>query len=172
MPLPHVRLEHDYPIMEYKQKMDGILASLRSYDNWANFEKMIDDLIENARHKAKIKESEPRLGKMKNRKPQTDDARNMKYFYRQNRRKAVRLIMGLPPPQMQDSKGPDPEALQAIGRTTDRQGIFKDSTVNRPNLSMRSFRHEEVEKALRKAENIAPGNDRIAYREWELVDPK
>jgi len=37
---------------------------------------------------------------------------------------------------------------------------------------MRSFRHEEVEKAIRKAVNTAPGNDRIAYRDWQLVDVK
>jgi len=142
IPPPDERLDHDYPLMEYKEKLDGIVSSPKSDDNWADFEKMMEDLIEDVRDKAKIKEPEPRRGRMKNRKPQTDDARYMQRLYMQNRRKVVRLIVdpnltycNIPKAQIQ-------EHFKRLGeqKETDHH-IYKDPPANRPNLPMRSFRH-------------------------------
>jgi len=170
---PEQQLDHDYPHVAYKDTFDGILSSPRSDDNWKDFEKILAEAIEDVRNLEKIKELEPRMSRMTNKKPKTDDTRFMQRLYKQNRRKAVRLIVDPNPSFCTIPKTEVFEHFSRLGQSqeTDHH-VFEDPPASRPKLPMRSFRHEEVERLLRKAENTAPGNDRIAYRDWLRVDPK
>lgn len=56
----------------------------------------------------------------------------------------------------------DPQALQAI----------PEPRADRTELNIAAFREGEVEMQLSKAENTAPGDDRITYRHWKQVDPE
>lgn len=56
----------------------------------------------------------------------------------------------------------DPQALQAI----------PEPPADRTELNVAAFREGEVEIWLSKAENTAPGDNRITYRHWKQVNPE
>jgi len=96
----------------------------------------MEDLIEDVREKDKIKEPEPRRGRMKNRKPQTDDARYWQRLYRENRRKAVRLIVDPNPTYCKIPKAQIQERFKRLGeqKETDHH-IYKDPPSSNEILS-------------------------------------
>jgi len=170
---PEEELDIDYPLKDLKPILDGVFNSPISNENWTEFEEMLEKMIETVRIKAKIPEPKPKLAKMTNKKPNTQDAKFIQKLYKVNRRKAVRLITDPTPSYCQIPKDQVEHHFRKLceaRRTSD--DIFTNPPAHRPKLNIKRFGTEEVEKALRNAENTAPGEDRICYRDWLKVDPK
>ena len=131
------------------------------------------ETIEEVRVKAKVPIPKPKLAKMTNKPPRTDDAKLIQRLYRQNRRKAVRSITDPDPSFCKIPKAMVEDHFRKLGESQETDfNIYQRTPASRPKLEIRRVTYEEVERALRKAENTAPGEDRIAYRDWLLVDPK
>ncbi|KAK8742630.1 hypothetical protein OTU49_001595, partial [Cherax quadricarinatus] len=107
-----------------------------------------------------------------------NDCKAIQRLYKINRRRAVRLITTGEGSRCSIPK----ERIEAHFRRI--QGEYVDPlddpalveaipipTEERPPLRLDPFTEKEITTRLAKAENTAPGDDRITYRNWRLADP-
>ena len=173
-PLPPLdeELDFDYPLKDFKDKFDGVFSGPISDDNWTEFEALMEETVKEVRKRAKIKDPEPKANRVR-KKPKPNDAKFIQRLYRDNRRKAVRLITD---PDPVYCKIPKAEVEEHYKRLCEYQpadcNFYQAGPRTRPKLDIRRLQSEEVERLLRKAENTSPGEDRITYRDWLKMDPK
>ncbi|KAL1415312.1 hypothetical protein MTO96_029583 [Rhipicephalus appendiculatus] len=102
-----------------------------------------------------------------------DNAADIQRLYRRNRRRAIRLVVEGPSRScdipLQDLQ--DHWASTWAERAADTALLFERPVAPQP-VDTSRFTAEEVLARLRKAENTAPGSDRLTYRHWKSVDPE
>ncbi|KAL1415328.1 hypothetical protein MTO96_029599 [Rhipicephalus appendiculatus] len=102
-----------------------------------------------------------------------NNAADIQRLYRRNRRRAIRLVVEGPSRSgdipLQDLH--DHWASTWAERAADTALLFERPVAPQP-VDTSRFTADEVLARLRKAENTAPGSDRLTYRHWKSVDPE
>ncbi|KAL1415289.1 hypothetical protein MTO96_029559 [Rhipicephalus appendiculatus] len=103
-----------------------------------------------------------------------DNAADIQRLYRRNRRRAIRLIIEGPsrscdiPP-----RGPAGPLGHDLGGARGRhRAVVRAARCPPQPVDTSPFTADEVLVRLRKAENTAPGADRLTYHHWKSVDPE
>jgi len=157
----------------FMPRLRHILRSDASDDNWLDFENLMQEATQCAAEMVKLPEISTGTTTGK-RRADIEDAPYIQKLYRRNRRQAVRLITqgnsepcAIPTTQLQD------HFTETWARRDWDTSMYANVSPPTPrhNLESNRFNPEEVCVKLRKAENTAPGDDRLTYRHWRSVDP-
>ncbi|XP_069176423.1 uncharacterized protein [Procambarus clarkii] len=150
-----------------------LLALLRSPD-WGEFSSLLNEITEAVQAHCNIRVDESRPA------PPAIDVNNCKAIqrlYRRNRRRAVRLITSgesrrceIPCETIERHFSEVLAAQPPIEDPATLQSI-PEAQEDRAEINLDPIREGEVGVRLMRAENSAPGNDRITYRHWKQADP-
>lgn len=138
---------------------------------WVRFERTLDEATSNIHRIVRIPD---RTQARNNVQENVQDPENSSYIqklYKRNRRQAMRSILGDKSERCSVEKN---QVRQHFADTwTDRQ--FDENLYTpvdeQEEINNDPFTPREIRERLRKAENTAPGRDRITYNHWRAVDP-
>ncbi|KAF2895583.1 hypothetical protein ILUMI_10593 [Ignelater luminosus] len=158
---------------DYSEALNQILNSATSDASWTLFLDTLSDVTKKVQHKYKIRLDAPTHSN--NPQLPTDkatDARYLQTIYRNNRRRAVRLIRG----ERNTICSLETNAVfdhftNKWATTTNSRPIDWNPPTAPPPLNVEPFDQNEVRSRLKRFENSAPGEDRLTYRHWRLSDP-
>ena len=156
------------PSADFLKKFKSILIS-DSVNEWEAFTSLLDDYIRFAQKRVKLPEDkESRTF----RKPNPRNKTFIQRLYKRNRRRAVRLILG----QAQGNCDLDPEELAEhffpLSDFCPDLSILDPISAVDNEIDLSKFSPEEVWVKLSKAENTAPGPDRLTFHHWKSTDPE
>ncbi|XP_054720783.1 uncharacterized protein LOC129230409 [Uloborus diversus] len=160
------------PIGHFREPLRDLGQDGADPDNLHRLDAVMDDFTSTIQHHLSIKM--PSSGARTERNPpNAEDAATMHRLYRGNRRRTLRLITKEEAPRCCVTA----EDVFLHFSTTwtakayDPQYFDADSSLDDDPLGT-SFSAAEVALARRKAENSAPGPDRITYKHLKEVDPE
>ena len=142
--------------------------------DWDEFEQLLEEIITKVQTECKIKiRAEGQLQEYRPTDP--EDCKQIQRLYRNNRRKAVRLILDGESKRCNISNIQVAEHFQQIfqEKNFDREQLqsLPITPATRQEVTTEPFTEEEIKRRLDKAENTSPGADRITYKHWKKVDP-
>ena len=156
--------------------LDEYLAPLNEQcreTNWDDFEALLENITAKIQQHFRIQtapaqQSEPRPIDI-------DNCRDIQRIYRQNRRRAVRLILDGQNTRCNISN-PDVEAhfdQLYQEKAYDESALYDLPTApdDRTPAEMTPFTEADIKTRLRKAENTSPGSDKLTYNHWREADP-
>lgn len=162
--------EDEAALHRQTEELKVINTSSCSAARWDMVEQILEDAIKVVHRHVRIPERPQDLSRAP--QPQRDpgDAAYIQKLYKRNRRQAMRLILD---GNTSRCAIPKEQVHQHFTNTwTERQhdpDIYSPSE-EREELNSEAFTPREIRKRLRKAENTAPGKDRITYNHWRSAD--
>ena len=156
-------------IHEFLPQLNEILRSGTSEENWTRFEGILEEVTLKAQELVKIP---VRRGSQKPTE-RPEDPRWIQKLYKRNRRKAMRLVLGEENRKCEIPKEDVTTHFRRIYRRKDCNLIaFEEQPpVERTSVATNRITPLEIQHRLQKAENTAPGDDRLTYKHWKTVDP-
>lgn len=141
-----------------------------SPSTWEEFNTLLTEFINFSRQYVKIPSDE--VADPLPRQDSPDNPKFIQALYRRNRRRAIRKVIGENTKQCDE----DPNALaehffNSNPKEVDNS-VFDDWQNITQEINLESINPSEVWSSLSKAENTAPGIDKLTYNHWKTVDPE
>ncbi|GIY31133.1 retrovirus-related Pol polyprotein from type-2 retrotransposable element R2DM [Caerostris darwini] len=162
------------PLSHLHEAFDCLLEGPPSGDYFDTFERYAQDFVQEAILHLFPEGSDRRVpSSSSSSPPNMDDGATCQRLYKRNRRRAVREIMGHAGERCKIPL----LSLQTFftecweGGTSDPQLYSSSESPGRVELLDAEFSPKEVWSLLKKAENTAPGPDRLTYHHLRTVDP-
>jgi len=143
--------------------------------NFDDFEVLVADIISKVQEHCKIRRLYPEEQPQVSRTTDPDDCKQIQRLYKNNRRRAVRLILDGETNRCNISNIQVAEHFQNLFQLKefeeDQLQSLPTPPPNRQEASVEPLSEAEIKRRLAKAENTSPGADGITYRHWKKVDP-
>ncbi|XP_068086091.1 uncharacterized protein [Anabrus simplex] len=154
------------PLDIHVRALDAILQEGISHNNWQSLRKVTED----AQLLVKIPVHQ---GDYTQKKKDPENPKYIQSLYRINRRKAMRLILGDEGRRCNiDNKIVTQHFREtAKKKSNDLSDFNSRPSENTPYVNTARISPYEVQSRLQKCENSAPGDDRLTYKHWNMVDP-
>jgi hypothetical protein len=167
-----VNVDDTSKIHEFLPRLNEILRSGSSNDNWKRFQETLTDITERVKVLAKI----PVSYSNNTRKPTAnpEDPKWLQKAYKRNRRKTIRTILGDESMRCEINKDRIESHFKNMAvrkRCDTRMYGEMEAPEVRNSVSTSRITPEEVASKLKRYENTDPGDDRITYKHWKTVDP-
>ena len=161
----------DFPLAIFMEQLRTHCRGNTNNTKWISFQKLVNDITEASKTHVSIQPPKNRNGPRKSIDPQ--NAKVIQNIYRSNRKRAIRLITQGDGKQCQiDKQQIEDFYTEAMSRRPIDPSLYDLQHPPRPEVDLSPFTEDQVLKKLRKAENSAPGNDRLTFRHWQRVDPE
>lgn len=151
-------------------ELQQILRGATTQEQWRAFETLLKQLTEECRKEAKIPER-PQAANQQQQQRDPEDASFIQRLYRRNRRQAMRLILDGESERCKIDKGTIQEHFTDAWQDQGFDDGIYEPTADRTSVQTDPFTTREVATRLHRAENTAPGRDRLTYKHWRLIDP-
>ncbi|GFS82582.1 retrovirus-related Pol polyprotein from type-2 retrotransposable element R2DM, partial [Nephila pilipes] len=161
-------------LSSFCEPLDALLEVDDLENAFPTFEKLVDDITETIREHfhLSLPNERPPATKQKRKVFDSQNAQEVQKLYKWNRRRCVRNIASPSSTTCSIDKDAVYQHFRKIWGPTELEFPFPpEDHPNRPHI-IELLDLDTVRTCLQGAENSAPGQDRITYKQWREVDPR